>query len=243
LDGISNPAVDGFTTTPKPGQGPAVPAGTLLLGENGDFVPRPAWAKDGSFLVFRQLAQLVPEFDKFVTNNAIVKPGLTLQQGADLLGARMVGRWKSVRLLFVRSSFFTNGYRIRVLPSISRPLPTTLPSERIQTATTTSLLATPVKFCSLIRPGKYRVLISTELLAVVENELIRCPFSAHIRKSRPRADLGTPEDSSHHIMRAGIPYVLFIITHILELTEYSRYGPEGSQLYHILRTAPLINSI
>ncbi|KAJ7698722.1 hypothetical protein B0H17DRAFT_1196819 [Mycena rosella] len=34
----------------------------------------------------------------------------------------------------------------------------------------------------------------------------RCPFSAHIRKTRPRADLGTPEDATHHIMRAGIPY-------------------------------------
>lgn len=47
--------------------------------------------------MFRQLKQLVPEFNKFLTDNPIVMPNLTLQQGSDLLGARMVGRWKSVR--------------------------------------------------------------------------------------------------------------------------------------------------
>jgi deferrochelatase/peroxidase EfeB len=42
-----------------------------------------------------------------------------------------------------------------------------------------------------------------------------CPFSAHVRKTRPRADLGTatnPENIPNHIIRAGIPY-----------------GPEGVQ--------------
>lgn len=32
-----------------------------------------------------------------------------------------------------------------------------------------------------------------------------CPFSAHIRKSRPRADLGD-SDLVHQAIRAGIPY-------------------------------------
>jgi deferrochelatase/peroxidase EfeB len=39
-----------------------------------------------------------------------------------------------------------------------------------------------------------------------------CPFSAHVRKTRPRADLGSPENVPNHIIRAGIPY-----------------GPEGMQ--------------
>jgi deferrochelatase/peroxidase EfeB len=81
--------------TPLPGQA-VVPTGEILVGETGDSVARPAWAKDGSFLVFRQLKQLVPEFNKFLTDNPIREPGLTAQQGSDLLGARMVGRWKSV---------------------------------------------------------------------------------------------------------------------------------------------------
>lgn len=58
---------------------------------------RPLWALDGSFLVFRKLKQLVPEFNKFLTDNHLQNAAgtLTVQQGADLLGARMVGRWKS----------------------------------------------------------------------------------------------------------------------------------------------------
>ena len=76
-----------------------VDAGHFLLGEEGDNVIRPAWAKDGSFLAFRQLQQLVPEFNKFLTDHPIVVPGvLTREQGSALLGARMVGRWKSVCL-------------------------------------------------------------------------------------------------------------------------------------------------
>ncbi|KAJ7502065.1 hypothetical protein B0H11DRAFT_1907560 [Mycena galericulata] len=92
LDGISNPTINGFQA--KPGQA-VVRAGEIIVGQPGDNVTRPAWAKDGSFLVFRQLKQLVPEFNKFLADNPIVEPGLTLEQGSDLLGARMVGRWKS----------------------------------------------------------------------------------------------------------------------------------------------------
>ena len=54
----------------------------------------------GSFLAFRELQQLVPEFNKYLLDNAPVVPGKTLQERADLLGARMVGRWKSVRTFF-----------------------------------------------------------------------------------------------------------------------------------------------
>lgn len=95
LDGISNPAVEGFQS-PHPGQA-VVPTGEILVGENGDSVSRPLWAKGGSFLVFRQLKQLVPEFNKFLADNPIRRQGLTQQEGSDLLGARMIGRWKSVR--------------------------------------------------------------------------------------------------------------------------------------------------
>ncbi|KAF8513631.1 DyP-type peroxidase [Gautieria morchelliformis] len=94
MDGISQPGINGFTTHPMPGQ-TMIDAGHILLGETGDSTSRPSWAKDGSFLVFRQLEQLVPEFNKFLTDNPIMEPGLTPQQGSELLGARMIGRWKS----------------------------------------------------------------------------------------------------------------------------------------------------
>lgn len=37
----------------------------ILCGYEGDEMNQPKWAVDGSFLVFRDLQQLVPEFDKY----------------------------------------------------------------------------------------------------------------------------------------------------------------------------------
>ena len=59
MDGIAQPAVKGFTTDVRPGQ-PLIDPGLFLLGEDGDSSSRPAWAKDGSLMAFRQLQQLVP---------------------------------------------------------------------------------------------------------------------------------------------------------------------------------------
>ena len=74
-----------------------MPPGVILLGQDGDEVPtsgaRPKWAINGSILAFRHLSQLVPEFNTFLENNAI--PGLPPKDGAELLGARFMGRWKS----------------------------------------------------------------------------------------------------------------------------------------------------
>ena len=55
LDGISQPAISGFTKHPLPGQVLINPDIFLLGKENGDT----AWAKDSSFLAFRQLQQKV----------------------------------------------------------------------------------------------------------------------------------------------------------------------------------------
>jgi len=92
LDGISNPAIENVDLTPFPGQ-ETVRQGIILLSRNGDPTTRPSWALDGSFLAFRYLFQLVPEFNDFLSKNAI--PGLTPEDGAAFLGARLVGRWKS----------------------------------------------------------------------------------------------------------------------------------------------------
>jgi hypothetical protein len=102
LDGVSQPAIAGFNTQIAPGQSLILP-GIILLGEPGDQSSRPSWARDGSFLVFRQLKQLVPEWNKFLADNPIKDPAgsLTPQQGSELLGARIVGRWKSVRWLCI----------------------------------------------------------------------------------------------------------------------------------------------
>jgi len=93
LDGISLPAVPALTGQ-LPGQ-LVVDPGVLVLGQTGDTITRPAWAKNGSFFAYRQFTQLVPEFNKFLADNPIVLPGLPRDQGSELLGARFFGRWKS----------------------------------------------------------------------------------------------------------------------------------------------------
>ncbi|KAG9599849.1 hypothetical protein KCU77_g3591, partial [Aureobasidium melanogenum] len=92
-DGISQPAVDGFDLHPKPGQGNRIRS-IILLGRDGDVEKRPPWALDGSFLAFRFLSQRVPEFNEFLVQNAPVTNDPTAS-ASDLLGARLVGRWKS----------------------------------------------------------------------------------------------------------------------------------------------------
>ncbi|KAF7335655.1 DyP-type peroxidase [Mycena venus] len=170
LDGISNPTVGGFQD-PLPGQA-LVPTGEILVGETGDSVTRPEWAKDGSFLVFRQLKQLVPEFNKFLADNPINEPGLTPEQGSELLGARMVGRWKSGAPVFLSPKF--DDPDLGKDPTRNNNFTFAEPGQNISDPTDQS----------------------------------GCPFSAHIRKTRPRADIGLPENvtSNHHIVRAGIPY-------------------------------------
>lgn len=90
-DGISHPFIIGTEKwrSEKPGQG-AVKPGVILCGRDGDSIPRQAWQVDGSFMVFRYLRQKVPEFDKFCADTAS-----KTKLSKDLIGARMVGRWKS----------------------------------------------------------------------------------------------------------------------------------------------------
>jgi Dyp-type peroxidase family len=93
-DGLSNPVVEGLGTDVS-GQGPVKP-GVIFCGREGDpaLDTRPSWALDGSFLAFRLLKQLVPEFNQFLAQNAL-KVGDPTINGAELLGARLTGRWKS----------------------------------------------------------------------------------------------------------------------------------------------------
>lgn len=84
----------GFDKNPNPGPKP-IPAGVMVMGHEGDTVSNRSWAVDGSFLVFRYLSQTVLEFDNFLRDHPVLMPGLTPAEGSELLGARLVGRWKS----------------------------------------------------------------------------------------------------------------------------------------------------
>ena len=91
-----------------------VDPGVIIMGYKGDpnfdmkyCRKRPAWTKNGTFMVFRKLEQDVLGFNRYLKANGqnwrnFVPPvdpklNLTDEEGAELFGARMVGRWKSVR--------------------------------------------------------------------------------------------------------------------------------------------------
>ena len=75
--------------------------GVIVTDKTGDpsIAIRADWSTEGSFAAFRYLFQLVPEFNDFLNKNPIHEDGngkvLTPAEGSDLLGARIVGRWKS----------------------------------------------------------------------------------------------------------------------------------------------------
>jgi Dyp-type peroxidase family len=108
-DGISQPGIRGLDrpTRPHRAAGEGLPGqalvwpGEFVLGypredprhpdKPGPIDPLPApWAKNGSYMVFRRLEQLVPEFRTYVAAEAA-----RLGMPPELLAARMVGRWKS----------------------------------------------------------------------------------------------------------------------------------------------------
>jgi Dyp-type peroxidase family len=88
LDGVSQPGINGLVT-PFPGQRPLDP-GLFAFGYGPTLNPALPWMKNGSFMVFRRLKQLVPEFDNYLTSQAHA-----LGMDSVLLGSRLVGRWKS----------------------------------------------------------------------------------------------------------------------------------------------------
>lgn len=108
MDGISQPAIKDYSPPLLPGQeqinqgiilcGREKDDGVVVPGNNPIPVTRPPWALDGSFLTFRHLKQLVPEFNRFLERHpleVLVPNSSDDPTGAELLGARLVGRWKS----------------------------------------------------------------------------------------------------------------------------------------------------
>ncbi|KXS94273.1 hypothetical protein AC579_7278 [Pseudocercospora musae] len=97
LDGVSQPSIKNLPALTKeeafvpPGQD-SIDQGIILCGRPGDVSAslRPAWMVDGSFLCFRKLKQNVQAWQKFLQDSSN-----TLGTWPDLLGARLIGRWKS----------------------------------------------------------------------------------------------------------------------------------------------------
>ncbi|MGR9270773.1 Dyp-type peroxidase (plasmid) [Rhizobium leguminosarum] len=75
-----------------PGQDPGAASFEV---KGPDKVPPIAFMQDGAFLVFRRLAQKVPELSRSVKLAAASIPAGPNPVNQDLIGAQMVGRWKS----------------------------------------------------------------------------------------------------------------------------------------------------
>ena len=193
MDGISNPVVTGFDTVINPGP-KLVEPGVLVTGHTGDpgLSIRAPWAVDGSFIAFRWLSQLVPEFNDFLNKNPIPKDGngkvLTPEEGSELLGARMVGRWKS-------------GAPIDMTPFRDNPA---LGRDKTRYIYIVLQVHRYIDFLNRNNDFFFAGEITSEL---------RCPFAAHVRKTNPRDDLEVPPPprapipvEPNRIMRRGVAF-------------------------------------
>ena len=157
-----------------------------------DPIVGPAWAKNGSYLVFRRLRQDVAAFRDAMSKQAeqlAKNPGFT-GTTASLLAAKLVGRWPSGAPISrspqadddaLGKNDFANNYF--AFQNASTPL--------------------PLKNAPPHMPDNFAQ-------APADLEGFSCPHAAHIRKVNPR-DLGTDTGGAHdtltrRILRRGIPY-------------------------------------
>ena len=152
----------------------------------------PAWANDGSYLVFRRLRQDVAAFRAAMKKQAgklAKKPGFG-GTTALTLAAKLVGRWPSGAPIsrspqadneaLAKNDFANNHFAFQ---NPSTPL--------------------PLKNAPPHMPDNF-------MQAPADLDGLSCPHAAHIRKVNPR-DLGTDTGGTHdtltrRILRRGIPY-------------------------------------
>lgn len=158
---VAKPGVDG----PNPDPGPVSQSG-------------PAWTVDGSYLVFRRLAQDVPAFRNQVTSLAAAH-GLH----PDLMGAKLVGRYKSGCPLAARE--------FQPTPFSASP---TDPETFQPGVSDSDALNNDFEFGS-------------------DPDGAVCPLAAHIRKAYPRDEItpagpanSESDTQTHRLLRRGIPF-------------------------------------
>ncbi len=150
----------------------------------------PVWAKDGSFLVVRRLRQEVGNFHKFLE-----KIGQEKGLSADLLGAKLVGRWKS-------------GAPIMRQPTADNPAlgNDDCANNHFEFNEDGEVIpkseAAPEQCSDDVFP-----------IAKADEKGLTCPFAGHIRKTYPRDDKGTlaaeigeNTTQTHRLLRRGIPF-------------------------------------
>jgi Dyp-type peroxidase family len=219
LDGVSQPGIRGTIgktvdlITPrqnpadpnqgKPGQDRLWP-GEFVFGYPGQDpkdpdkkgevkMEGPTWCRNGSFLVFRRLRQDVGGFHDFLK-----REGDRLKLGAELFGAKCVGRWASGapierattadNLKMSRDDCANNAFDFQEATVPKAP-----------------------------RPGSGQCADDfPKSLAHEDKDGLVCPFAGHIRKAYPRDDVSadpkkhpSPNEAdteTHRLLRRGIPF-------------------------------------
>jgi Dyp-type peroxidase family len=203
---LLQPSVPGGVEFARPGQ-PLVWPGQFVLGypsTNGSSgstggpvaAPRlkPAWTRNGSFLVFRRLRQDVAAFTAFVHATATALAQMPEFSGMtpERLGALLVGRWASGA------------------PVSRSPLADLQALAEDDLANNDFLFTTDTP-PPLFRPNSGA---ATGAFPTAKEDILGfvCPHAAHIRKMNPRdqdTDLGDQFDTlTRRLLRRGIPFGL-----------------------------------
>ncbi|KAJ5948649.1 hypothetical protein N7454_001956 [Penicillium verhagenii] len=197
VDGISQPIVHGLDTEQKiqeaeKGLKPIQP-GTILVGTNGDQANHPAWAKEGSFMVFRTYEQRTPEFVKWCAGNikTMGNFGKDPQVAKDLrkFSSRIVGRWP-------------DGAPLEDHPDQDpNPAFATDPLENKK-----QMIADWQKRGLDVKEEERKLeeMNHSDAFTYNPDDQTKCPYAAHIRKCGPRDDF--PNYEKHLMLRRGIPY-------------------------------------
>ena len=149
----------------------------------------PAWARDGSYVVYRRLRQNVPAFERFLDHGVaqLTAQGFTVDR--ERFGAMCVGRWKDGTPM-ARSPLYPD-------PDIARDRDA---SQSFFFWRDTE----PVQWADSSRPP------DALPPAVMDGDGDRCPLSAHIRKINPRdeaTDVGHGTRTlRRRIIRRGVTF-------------------------------------
>jgi len=152
----------------------------------------PAWAQNGSYVVFRRLQQRVDEFHSFLSDKAgaLAKDPRFSDMTPEKLGAMLVGRWVSGAPVMRTSDRDDSALALDDLAN-----------NHFQYAVDTQpdeLIPMPGYPGDSFRQAK------------ADFDGLRCPLAAHIRKVNPRdqdTDQRSPLDTlAKLILRRGIPY-------------------------------------
>jgi Dyp-type peroxidase family len=122
-DGLSQPFLPGLNAAPRPGED-RIPAGEILLGYPNayDRLPTsPYWddldlGRNGTYLVFRKLSQDVAAFWSWIAGHASRLAGDDVAAAAqlvELIGAKLVGRWRSGASLVLAPDHDDRAYATR----------------------------------------------------------------------------------------------------------------------------------